>query len=92
MLDTLEEPSCSVVDAGQKTATPMSVFNEDRECQFSMITHKNHLKFAADSWDVSLDDTADRLLVDIKVGVRKEHPRPDDLAPGDLGIGIADVV
>jgi hypothetical protein len=27
-----------VVDAGQKTPTPMSVFN-DRECQFSVIAH-----------------------------------------------------
>jgi hypothetical protein len=26
------------VDAGQKTPTPMSVFN-DRECQFSVIAH-----------------------------------------------------
>ena len=38
-LDTLEEPPSRVVDAGQKTPTPMSVFN-DRECQFSVIAHR----------------------------------------------------
>lgn len=37
-LNTLEVPPQKVVDAGQKTPTPMSVFN-DRECQFSVIAH-----------------------------------------------------
>ena len=37
-LDTLEEPPIRVVDAGQKTPTPMSDFN-DRECQLSVIAN-----------------------------------------------------
>jgi len=39
-LNTLEVPPQRVVDAGQKTPTPMSVFN-DRECRLSVIAHNS---------------------------------------------------
>ncbi len=49
------------------------------------------LKITADRWNISIYNATDHVFVDMEVSVRKDHSRPDDLAPRDLGVGIPEL-
>jgi hypothetical protein len=46
----------------------------------------------AEPWDVVGDYFADDVGVDVEVGVGEYHSRSDDVAPGDLGVGVLGLV
>jgi hypothetical protein len=75
-LDTLEEPPSPVVDAGQKTPTPMSVFN-DRECRLSVIAHRKILEQLAES---CTDHRVRLVIADLQPGVSRQLEQYGTLA------------
>ena len=46
------------------------------------------LELLAEPWDVIGDHSADDVDVNVEVCVGEYHSRPDDVAPGDLGVGV----
>ena len=45
---------------------------------------RDRLELSPESRHVVLDDVADDVLLDVKVGVGEDHPDASDLSPGDL--------